>query len=543
MSRRWLAAAAVVIVAVAAALVVLIGGGDTPRTRAAATTDPFTFTPTDPKPGDLVEFTASVRCQLDDECTYAWYDDGGNGPGDDDVLLAEGTSPTFSRVFPESGTQHIRLTVTSSGGKDLVVAAPGEPTPTPESSPTPAPTPSPSGPPTAPTGLSGTFSGGTVRLDWEDNREPDILFYAVRWSTDRLKPLDQWTRLPEDWKTSEATQASPPANTIVYYYVTAVDDQNGNGVFDKSVDNVSPRSEQASVSTAPPPPSPTPTATPSATPTATPVPATPTPTPTPGPSAGNPLWAEDFDDGNAAGFYQLLAPTQGTRVFFDTAVKEQGSTSMRMELRSGDTANSDGKNRNQYRAINVPGSTAHYFTEGQDRYFRFAVYVDPSMTVGASFSNPWRTLVAWPSVQDGAFSPLKYMLQRTTTSGAAAPTGTDSLILSGDLGVSGGNDVAQWQTPVEKGRWYDFITHWRFSSSPTTGLVEHWMRREGEQAFTKQTFKNGQQTMRLKTLSAAGATSNLRVGLYRNPLFTTVDSVHFDDFAMGDSLAAVGAAG
>jgi hypothetical protein len=250
-----------------------------------------------------------------------------------------------------------------------------------------------------------------------------------------------------------------------------------------------------------------------------------------------PIWDGGFDTGNTSQYYQLLTPTQGQRVFFPTDIKLHGSYSVRMELRPGDTANSDGKNRNQFRGISYGN---HYFNEGESRYFRWALYIDPSMTVGASFSNPWRALVAWPSVQDGAFSPLKYMLQRTSTSGYASPTGTDVIAFAGDLGVSGANDVAQWTTPAVKGQWYEFITHWVFSSDPSVGLVEHWMRLPGQSSFTKQTFKNGSQTMHVKTLSGAGATSNLRVGLYRNPSFTTVDSLHYDDVIMGDSFASVG---
>ena len=77
----------------------------------------------------------------------------------------------------------------------------------------------------------------------------------------------------------------------------------------------------------------------------------------------------------------------------------------------------------------------HYFNDGDDRYFRWAVYVDPSTTVGGSFSNPWRALVAWPSVQDGSFSPMKYFLQREVN-GSASNTGPDTISF-------GGNDLGQ----------------------------------------------------------------------------------------------------
>jgi len=107
--------------------------------------------------------------------------------------------------------------------------------------------------------------------------------------------------------------------------------------------------------------------------------------------------------------------------------------------------------------------------------------------------------------------------------------------------VSGGNDKTQWalRNP-QKGKWYEFITHFVFSSSSAKGLVEHWMKAPGETGFTKQTFMNGSQTMHLKTLSAAGATSNLRMGIYRNKAFTTNDKINYDNVYMGSSLASVG---
>ena len=85
-----------------------------------------------------------------------------------------------------------------------------------------------------------------------------------------------------------------------------------------------------------------------------------------------------------------------------------------------------------------------------------------------------------------------------------------------------------------KGQWYEFITHWKFSSSASVGLVEHWMKGPGSGTFVKQTFLNGSQTMHMSTLSGTGASSNLRMGLYRNKSFSTTDTVYYDNAYMGD---------
>jgi hypothetical protein len=247
------------------------------------------------------------------------------------------------------------------------------------------------------------------------------------------------------------------------------------------------------------------------------------------------VWSGDFETGGLKQYTEVLGigPEPGTRISLDpTNPVTQGVYSSRVELRSGDVATRDGTNRVQLR--NSPWS------EGQDLYFRWSVYIDPSTTIGASFSNPWRALVAWPTNQNGACSPMKFFLQRDNGHNAD-PNGLDSLVAAGDLGVCGANDVTQWRlvNPVE-GAWYTFLTHIRFSSDPSVGLFEFWLKAPDSGSFTKQTFGTGAQTLQIKTLGAAGNTANMRVGDYRNSSFTTTDILYFDDvYACGSFDACV----
>src|SRR3954471_20277430 len=117
------------------------------------------------------------------------------------------------------------------GGEDGTTGSAGPPkagaqAECPCAQPTPAPTPAdPAGAPAAPKNVTAALQpNGDVRIEWDDNAEPDLAYYAVRWSVDKSKPQDQWTRLPQNWTTSEATHAAAPANATVSYYVTAVDD-------------------------------------------------------------------------------------------------------------------------------------------------------------------------------------------------------------------------------------------------------------------------------------------------------------------------------
>src|SRR4051794_29515913 len=114
MRMRWMAVAAVTIVAAIAATIILVGGEEPRPIRAAVASEPFTFTPAAPRPGESVTFTAAQDLCLADQCSYAWYDDRGNGPGTDDILLATTATPTYTRSFVAEGTKYVRLRVTSS---------------------------------------------------------------------------------------------------------------------------------------------------------------------------------------------------------------------------------------------------------------------------------------------------------------------------------------------------------------------------------------------------------------------------------------------
>ena len=68
------------------------------------------------------------------------------------------------------------------------------------------------------------------------------------------------------------------------------------------------------------------------------------------------------------------------------------------------------------------------------------------------------------------------------------------------------------------------------------------VQRLGESGFVKQTFNagalNGQEAARIRTLSGSTHRSNLRLGVYRNPKFTTNDTIYYDNVYWSTSLAA-----
>jgi hypothetical protein len=66
----------------------------------------------------------------------------------------------------------------------------------------------PSAAPKAPTGVAAAGACGSITIDWNDNLESDLAYYAVRRSTQPDTAAGVWTRLPQDFKSSFATDSS-----------------------------------------------------------------------------------------------------------------------------------------------------------------------------------------------------------------------------------------------------------------------------------------------------------------------------------------------
>jgi hypothetical protein len=85
--------------------------------------------------GQTVAFDASSSTCDDTPCTYAWADDGSDGPGGTQWPLGTGRSMSFT--FQQAGTKNVRLTVTDVDGdtatamKSIVISAAAPPPPPP----------------------------------------------------------------------------------------------------------------------------------------------------------------------------------------------------------------------------------------------------------------------------------------------------------------------------------------------------------------------------------------------------------------------------
>jgi Bacterial Ig-like domain/PKD domain len=74
----------------------------------------FTYSPAAPAVGQAVSFDASSATCDDAPCSYAWVDDGTDGPGGTQWPL--GTGKTLSFTFQGEGVKRVRVTVTDADG-------------------------------------------------------------------------------------------------------------------------------------------------------------------------------------------------------------------------------------------------------------------------------------------------------------------------------------------------------------------------------------------------------------------------------------------
>lgn len=184
---RWLAATVAAAVLIVGVYLLLLAGGDENKgpSKAEAGDCVVNADPTTPAPSTAgnpvaVTFTLSSGCPTGSQ--YRWLDEGADGPGSNDVLLATTTQPTYTRSqgFLAEGVKYVRVDILDSSQvlQLRVAAGAAGPTPTPAptetpagpSTPTPEPsaTPEPTPPPTPTPAPAGWKPGKELRnLDFE----------------------------------------------------------------------------------------------------------------------------------------------------------------------------------------------------------------------------------------------------------------------------------------------------------------------------------------------------------------------------------------
>lgn len=231
--------------------------------------------------------------------------------------------------------------------------------------------------------------------------------------------------------------------------------------------------------------------------------------------AGAPAWRGDFETGDFSQYGPDLPSTRAGDPLppfpeivagsVDPAHVRQGRFSARFSLASAQTLQEL-----------VPAASGDVvFREGDDRYFAFSMYLDPSWS-----ANPaeFCTVAQW-ATELGTRAPLLLGAE------------DDGFKLSGGAGHPSGEryHTRKLGGGLVTGRWTDWVVHVKFSSDPTIGFYEVFL--DGKPALEKYAPAGG-------TLYP-GATGYLRVGLYSSAKNTGVRTVWHDGWRVGTSAAAI----
>ncbi len=254
------------------------------------------------------------------------------------------------------------------------------------------------------------------------------------------------------------------------------------------------------------------------------------------------LWCGNFSTGNASQYTDVLGRPL-SEITFPTRPAFNSTHSARFRLTPRDIW-TDGTNRMSLREADDACGGQGCWTEGADVYYHVAMYIGRTTTIGGNFSNPWRALFSWPTSEKGDCSNGGFgLVSISTRSGDVVRAGTPALEMSGHNCNSSGNENNYWWLldPV-KGAWYQFIVHRHYSSAPSRGFEEIWLKKPGSSAYTLQTLNGpagrGARRAHFATLGCQGCHANMRLGIYRNGKFTTTDVIYYDDIRAASSFNA-----
>lgn len=229
---------------------------------------------------------------------------------------------------------------------------------------------------------------------------------------------------------------------------------------------------------------------------------------------GEPLWRGDFETGDLAQWSPRLDIQSGTtdRLVVVTDPTREGRHALRATVKPGDL------NNNGARAEVVLATPQ--FREGDERWFHWYTMFPQDFIASPS----WMLFTQWHS--NGFGFPLAFSAHGETLSFRLMGHKYDQ------AGQWGSGTV--WESPLERGKWNEYLLHVKFSGDSSVGFVELWVN--SAPAVPK--------TMHA-TLDA-GDTAYLKMGLYRDrtigwdqSLFHDGMTIYADDPRIGGSNAVM----
>ncbi|HEX3154020.1 MAG TPA: alkaline phosphatase family protein [Candidatus Angelobacter sp.] len=168
---------------------------------------------------------------------------------------------------------------------------------------------------------------------------------------------------------------------------------------------------------------------------------------------------------NGSGRYQLVTPPAG-----------QTGTALKINLQHNDYWLTDWTRNEVLGPQETPG-TATYYGDGDDRYFAWSTWFDPTSFANfncgstACTSNPWNVFTQFHQAGDDYSPPMSFVLRASDSQ----PGKYQIQFLTKDKYDANDNEHIQykWDT-LPTGVWNDFVVHVHFGTSASTGLVELW---------------------------------------------------------------------
>ena len=246
--------------------------------------------------------------------------------------------------------------------------------------------------------------------------------------------------------------------------------------------------------------------------------------PSPPPPSGEVLWADTFNR-DAETFV-------GPWDWMDRAHADRLTTSNAGPVRAGSHAakftvyNSDVApltvSENPRAQLNYGAGEQGRFCAGDERYIAFSQYFPPNFTDHPGGGWTQMVSIGWGHPYGSTQSPVSTVVD-------------DHPTLMGDRIRMSLNGTVQWSEVLQRGVWYDFTYHIKFSRNPSVGYIEMW--KNGQRV----TFANDQQTIFTNTLPTTNAPScgNLQVPNYYMAGMTSSQTIYYDEVKVGTSYAAV----
>ena len=227
----------------------------------------------------------------------------------------------------------------------------------------------------------------------------------------------------------------------------------------------------------------------------------PGPTAAPRPPQGAALWAGDFETGalsqwTSQGQVQAAAVDR-IRVVSDLV--RQGRFAARFEVRDGD--NKGGERAELAR-------TGFKEKPGSEYWYGWSTFFATDFPGGEG----WQEIIQWKGDDSGS-PPLTVDVDNNVLKLQAGPQLRDRTPL--------------WKTPLQRGRWLDFVVHVKWSPDPRVGFVEMWF--------------NGQKVLERRFLNTMypGEENYLKQGLYRSSDISGPSVLWHDAMRVGTSFDSV----